>query len=275
MLAPTTSTTSAGSGSTRRRLRCRRSRSSARGRTSSCWTTPLAPHLDADPGPRRRRPRRRAARAVRPLVGRLGRAERRSGALLAVRHDRRPATASPRYLFPHRADLAAAGGPLAPMEPFSFTARDGLTVHGYLDLPARRASARGPARGPRRARRPVGPRHLGFRPGGAVAGQPRLRLRAGELPRARPATARRSSTPGTSSGARAMQDDLTDAVDARRRAGLGRPGAGRHLRRLVRRLRGAGRRRVHPGRCTAAASTSSGRPTCSPCSTRCPSTGTR
>ena len=41
-----------------------------------------------------------------------------------------------RYLFPHRSELAALpAGTLAPMEPFSFTARDGLTVHGYLTFP--------------------------------------------------------------------------------------------------------------------------------------------
>ena len=32
--------------------------------------------------------------------------------------------------------------PLVPMEPFSFTARDGLTIHGYLSFPAGRSSAR-------------------------------------------------------------------------------------------------------------------------------------
>ena len=46
-------------------------------------------------------------------------------------HDRD--TGVSRYLFPHRAELE--GMPLAPMEPFSFTARDGLTVHGYLTFP--------------------------------------------------------------------------------------------------------------------------------------------
>jgi dipeptidyl aminopeptidase/acylaminoacyl peptidase len=41
-----------------------------------------------------------------------------------------------RYLFPHRADLASlATGTLAQMEPFSFTARDGLRIHGYLTFP--------------------------------------------------------------------------------------------------------------------------------------------
>ena len=44
-----------------------------------------------------------------------------------------------------------------------------------------------------------------------------------------------------------MQDDLTDAVAFVDRAGLGRPGAGGDLRRLLRRLRGAGRGGVHPG----------------------------
>jgi dienelactone hydrolase len=38
-----------------------------------------------------------------------------------------------RYLFPHRAELV--GLQLAPMEPFSFTARDGLPIHAYLTFP--------------------------------------------------------------------------------------------------------------------------------------------
>jgi dipeptidyl aminopeptidase/acylaminoacyl peptidase len=42
-------------------------------------------------------------------------------------------TGEARYLFPHRAELE--GLPLAPMEPFSYRARDGLTVHGYLTFP--------------------------------------------------------------------------------------------------------------------------------------------
>lgn len=46
-------------------------------------------------------------------------------------YDRDSRSAS--YLFPHRADLAQYE--LAPMEPFSYTARDGLTVHGYLTFP--------------------------------------------------------------------------------------------------------------------------------------------
>ena len=46
-------------------------------------------------------------------------------------YDRTTRTA--RHLFPHRAELV--GRPLAVMEPFSFTARDGLTVHGYVTFP--------------------------------------------------------------------------------------------------------------------------------------------
>lgn len=43
---------------------------------------------------------------------------------------------SSQFLFPHRKQLAALpSGTLAPMEPFSFTARDGLEVHGYLTFP--------------------------------------------------------------------------------------------------------------------------------------------
>ncbi len=42
-------------------------------------------------------------------------------------------TATTRYLFPHREELV--GQPLARMEAFSFTARDGAAVHGYLTFP--------------------------------------------------------------------------------------------------------------------------------------------
>jgi dipeptidyl aminopeptidase/acylaminoacyl peptidase len=38
------------------------------------------------------------------------------------------------FLFDHRPQLNEY--PLVPMEPFSFTARDGLTIHGYLSFPA-------------------------------------------------------------------------------------------------------------------------------------------
>lgn len=44
------------------------------------------------------------------------------------------ATQTPTFLFDHRPELNDY--PLVPMEPFSFTSRDGLTIHGYLSFPA-------------------------------------------------------------------------------------------------------------------------------------------
>ena len=44
------------------------------------------------------------------------------------------------FLFDHRPQLNDY--PLVPMEPFSFTARDGLTIHGYLSFPAERRAHR-------------------------------------------------------------------------------------------------------------------------------------
>ena len=93
-------------------------------------------------------------------------------------YDRRTRTAE--FLFDSRPELARYE--LAPMEPFSFTARDGLTIHGYATFPPGADRAE-PADGARRARRPVGPGRVGVRPGSAVAGQPRLSVRAGQLPR--------------------------------------------------------------------------------------------
>ena len=43
------------------------------------------------------------------------------------------ATRTARFLFDHRPQLSSYE--LAPMEPFSFTARDGLTIHGYATFP--------------------------------------------------------------------------------------------------------------------------------------------
>ena len=78
------------------------------------------------------------------------------------------ATKTARFLFEHQPELSKYE--LARMEPFSFQSRDGLTVHGYLTFPAGDRS--GPADRAERARRPVGARHLGLQPRGAVAGQP-------------------------------------------------------------------------------------------------------
>lgn len=55
-----------------------------------------------------------------------------SGPVKFYTWDRDTKTAT--FLFDHRPQLNDY--PLVPMEPFSFTARDGLTIHGYLTFPA-------------------------------------------------------------------------------------------------------------------------------------------
>ena len=155
------------------------------------------------------------------------------------------------------------------MEPFSFTARDGLT--STATSRSRRASSRDePARGAQRARRAVGPRRLGVQPGGAVARQPRLPVRPGELPgldRLRQGVRqRRRPRVGRQDARRPASTRSRWAVDA----GLGRPGQGRDLRRLLRRLRGARRARRSRPTCSAARSTSSARRTSRRCSRSIP-----
>ena len=84
------------------------------------------------------------------------------------------------FMFHHREELTSYE--LAPMEPFMFTARDGLEVHGYVTFPLGSAADE-PAGRPRRPRRTVGSRSVGLQPGSAVVRQPRLPLHPGELPR--------------------------------------------------------------------------------------------
>ena len=115
------------------------------------------------------------------------------------------------FLFSSRPELSRYD--LARMEPFSFKARDGLTVHGYVTFPPERWSGRGPAGRAERARRAARrattgaaiPRRSGWPTGVTCASR--------STTAARPATARRSSTPATASGARKMHDDLLDAVE--------------------------------------------------------------
>ena len=93
-------------------------------------------------------------------------------------YDRRTRTGA--FLFEIRPELSRYE--LAPMEPFSFTSRDGLHHPRLCDVPAGRGPGR-PADRAQRARRPVGPGRLGLPPRGPVARQPRLPVRAGELSR--------------------------------------------------------------------------------------------
>ena len=257
------------------------------------WLDPatLEPQaVEFDPRPAGDRAARRVARATRPRtrlrglgdgdlgVGRrergdrlldgLGVAQRRAGALprLRPRHRR-----GRRYLFPHRPQLE--GVPLAPMEPFSFTARDGLEVHGYLTFPPRRGA-------PRPARRA---RSCTAAPGRVTPGATTPR-RSG-WPTAGTSACRSTSARSTGYGkaflnagdkqwGRAMQDDLTDAVEHvvaqgcvdRDRVGIFGGSYGGYAV-----LAGA----RSPPTCTAAGSTSSARRTCSPCSPPCRSTGSR
>src|ERR1022692_184394 len=113
------------------------------------------------------------------------------------------------------------------------------------ELPAGHRASR-PADRAERARRPVAPRHLGFSPRGAVAGQPGLSLPASQLP----------GLDRLRQGFRQCGRPRVGRQDAGRphrhgrlrgRAGLGRPEAGRHLWRILRRLRGFGRRHLHAG----------------------------
>ena len=60
-----------------------------------------------------------------------------AGPVKFYRWDR--ATKAETFLFDHRPQLNDY--PLVPMEPFSFTARDGLTIHGYLSFPGRSRAA--------------------------------------------------------------------------------------------------------------------------------------
>ena len=152
---------------------------------------------------------------------------------------------------------------LAPMQPVAYTARDGLTIHGYLTMPAGVAARDLPAV-VLRARRALGARHVGLQRHRAVAGQPRLRRAAAELPRL---------------------DRLRQSAPQRRRPRVGRRDAHRPARRqgVARRSSGSPTRRgsrswaaptaatprwprwrSRPTR-SPAASTSSARPT----STRC------
>ena len=103
---------------------------------------------------------------------------------------------------------------LAPMRGEVIRARDGLELVSYLTLPAGAlASSQGAAaHGAAGARRALGARRVRLQPattsGWPTAAMPCCRSTSA----ARPASARRSSTPATSQWGRKMHDDLLDAV---------------------------------------------------------------
>ena len=184
-------------------------------------------------------------------------------------YDRASRTGS--FLFDSRPELSRYD--LARMEPFSFTARDGLTIHGYATFP------------------PGGGRS-GLPTVLNVHGGPQARDAWGWDPEAQWLANRgylcvqvnyRGSTgygksfvnAGDREWGAKMHDDLLDAVAYVVGPGLGRPGPGRDLRRFLRRLRGPGRRGVHARTCSAARWTSSARRTCRRCSRRSRRTGSR
>ena len=155
-----------------------------------------------------------------------------------------PKTHKGTFLFVHKPDLTKYE--LARMEPISFKARDGLTIHGYLTFPGMEG-AQGPAGGALGARRAVGSRRLGLRSRGPVVRQSRLRVPAGELPRLdrlrQELRQRRRPRVGRQD---ARRPDRRGQLG--RQAGVRRPEEGRHLRRLLRRLRRPRRRDLHAGR---------------------------
>jgi hypothetical protein len=89
----------------------------------------IARDIERLQGPRRRRARHRPRRAQRPRW------------IVSLAPSDGPCATTPTtatsgeatYLFAHNA--GSRGHVLAPMEPFSFVARDGLTVHGYVTFP--------------------------------------------------------------------------------------------------------------------------------------------
>ena len=186
-------------------------------------------------------------------VGRaVVRRQRPAGGWSSFTHDRDPGatylydhdTGESRLLFrpyPHLRS-GAAGADAARDDPVA--RRSGPAL---LPDAAGRSRAAEPAAGADGARRAVGARRVDVHARRAVAGQPRIRGAAGQLPRIH----------RIRQGVRQGRDRRVRGQDARRpdrrgelgrRAGLRRPRPRRDLRRLLRRLRDAGRRDVHTGR---------------------------
>ncbi len=219
----------------------------------------------ARPGSRRRR--RRLNRSRRPPLDRLVERGQRIAVVLAVRPDHAA----------RRDAVSDAAGGRALRARGDDTGRVRRTRRAHDPRLSHAAPGRRAGKAPRRAaraRRPVGPRHVGLQRHGAVACESRLRRAAAELPRLdrlRQETPqrRRPRVGGGDARGPARREGMA------RRAGHRRPRARRHHGRLVRRLRHARRRwRSLPVR-SRAASTSSDHPTSTRSSTRFRRTGRR
>ena len=233
-------------------------RSSRRTATRWCSSTDLARRRSraaAALGRRRARHLSRSERSDRRWLVTVA-PSRRPGRVLHVRPRHRDARLSC-----SRTSRRLDDYELAPMEPFVFTARDGLEVHGYVTFPPG-IERRGPARRARRARRPVGARRVGLRPGGAVARQSRLRRASRSTIRGSVGYGKAFTNAGDKQWGAAMHDRPGRRGRARRRARLGRPRAesGSTAARTAATPRWSAPR-SRPT-CSAARSTSSGRPTC-------------
>ncbi len=149
------------------------------------------------------------------------------------------------FLFTTRPELTDYE--LARMEPFSFAARDGLTVHGYVTFPPGGGRTGLPAvlnvHGGPQARDTWGfdPEAQWLANRGYLCIQVNYRGSTGYGDKA-------FVSAGDREWGSKMPRRPARRGGVRRRSGLGRSGQGGHLRRLLRRLRGARRRGLHAGR---------------------------
>ena len=165
-----------------------------------------------------------------------------SGPVKFYTWDRAAKTAT--FLFDHRPELNDY--PLVPMEPFAFTARDGLTIHGYLSFPAGVERTDLPAvlvvHGGPWARDGWGldPEAQWLANRGYLCVQVNFRGSSGY--------GKDFLNAGNREWGAKMHDDLLDAIDHLVAQGIRRPRAGGDLRRVLRRVRRAGRCDVHARR---------------------------
>ena len=151
------------------------------------------------------------------------------------------ATGAGSFLFEHQPELSTYE--LAPMEPFSYQARDGLTINGYLTFPPGADRLELPTvllvHGGPWARDTWGfdPQAQWLANRGYLCMQVNFRGSAGY--------GKAFLNAGDREWGNKMQDDLSDAVAHAHQPGLGGSRPGRDRRRLLRRVCRAGGRGVH------------------------------